>query len=138
MGAWGITVRQSGDGALGGAVVDQILVSLVGRHRGSIDDAASLLHVGQCRLDQIEERKYIVLEDKRELLVVEISRMLRRMNCMAWLLTRISNFPKQASVLSTQYFAKAGSFRSPLNSRQRPPSCCTRLAASSSASRSSS
>ena len=55
------------DGPFGGAVVDEILMTLVGGDGGGVDDGASRVEVGQSGLDQIEEGVHIVLKHQGEL-----------------------------------------------------------------------
>src|SRR5690554_1621818 len=60
------------DSPLGGRIVDQQRVAFVGRHRGSVDNARTLLHVGQRGFREAEHGDNVGLEGAIPLLVTDV------------------------------------------------------------------
>ena len=64
---------QRHDGALGGGIIEQRLVALIGRDRSGVDDAAATFHVRKRVLDHVEEAEHVGAERLLDLLGFELA-----------------------------------------------------------------
>src|SRR3546814_4396419 len=64
---------ESGDRALGGAVIEQPLRPLIHRHAGAIDDRRPFFEVRQRRLHEIEHAEDVGREGSLQLVLVDVA-----------------------------------------------------------------
>src|SRR3981081_2678995 len=118
----GQRTRQSHDRTLGGSIIDQSLVAVVGSDRCGVDDGGALLHVAQRVFGHEEEAEDIGAEG-RSICLASISRTSSVSCCSAALLTRISRRPNSLTVFSTASRQSFSSPMSPATLIARLPSC---------------